>query len=150
MAEIPTGHVSTQCISIQGSLDQPITKKWCQPISKSHKCSLTNGLSPGPCQALIWANAGILLIRTLGTKFSEVLSELKIFIQENAFENGICKMASILPRPHCVNTLWPSDTIWRQRSGSTLAQEMACCLTAPGHYLNQYWLIISDVQWQSY
>ena len=30
-----------------------------------------------------------------------------------------------------VNSLWPSDTIWRQRSGSTLAQVMACCLTAP-------------------
>ena len=36
-----------------------------------------------------------------------------------------------------INTLWPSDTIWRQRSGSTLAQVMACCLTAPIHYLNQ-------------
>ena len=26
---------------------------------------------------------------------------------------------------------------WRYLSGSTLAQEMACCLTAPSHYLNQ-------------
>ena len=25
-----------------------------------------------------------------------------------------------------VNSLWPSDAIWRQRSGSTLAQVMAC------------------------
>ena len=45
-----------------------------------------------------------------------------------------------------VNSLWPSDTIWRQRSGSTLAQVMACCLTAPSHYLNQCWLIISEIQ----
>ena len=37
----------------------------------------------------------------------------------------------------------PSDTIWRQRSMSTLAQIMACCLTAPSHYLNQCWLITS-------
>ena len=29
------------------------------------------------------------------------------------------------------NSLWPSDTIWRQRSGSSLAQVMACCLIAP-------------------
>ena len=42
-----------------------------------------------------------------------------------------------------INSLWPSDTIWRQRSASTLAQVMACCLTAPSHYLNQCWLIIS-------
>ena len=49
-----------------------------------------------------------------------------------------------------VNSLWPSDTIRRQRSRSTLAQVMACCLTAPSHYLNQCWLIISEVQWHSY
>ena len=48
-----------------------------------------------------------------------------------------------------VNSFWPSDTIWL-RSGSTLAQVMACCLTAPSHYLNQCWLIISEVQWHSY
>ena len=48
-----------------------------------------------------------------------------------------------------VNSLWPSGTIWRHRSGSTLAQVMACCLTAPSHYLNQCWLIISTIQWHS-
>ena len=48
-----------------------------------------------------------------------------------------------------VNSMWPSDAIWRQRSGSTLAQVMTCCLTAPSHYLNQCWLIISKVQWHS-
>ena len=31
------------------------------------------------------------------------------------------------------NTLWPSDDIWWQGSWSTLAQVMACCLTAPSH-----------------
>ena len=39
--------------------------------------------------------------------------------------------------------------MWRQRSGSTLAQVMACCLTASSHYLKQYWLIISKVQYHS-
>ena len=48
-----------------------------------------------------------------------------------------------------INSLWPSDAIWRQRSGSTLVQVMACCLTAPSHYLNQCWLTISEVQWHS-
>ena len=52
-------------------------------------------------------------------------------------------------RSQCINSLWPSDDIWRQRYGSTLAQVMACCLTAPSHYLNQWWLIISEVQWHS-
>ena len=35
-----------------------------------------------------------------------------------------------------INTLWPSDAMWRHISGLTLAQVMACCLTAPSHYLN--------------
>ena len=49
-----------------------------------------------------------------------------------------------------VNSLGPSNAIWWQKTGSTLAQVMACCLTAPSHYLNQCWLIISEVQWHSY
>ena len=59
-------------------------------------------------------------------------------------------MSAILFRSQCVsgfNSLWPSDTIWRHKSGSTLAQVMACCLTAPSHFLNQCWLITSKVQW---
>ena len=48
-----------------------------------------------------------------------------------------------------LNSLWPSDAIWRWRSWSTLIQVMACCLTAPSHYLNQCWLIISKVLWLS-
>ena len=47
-----------------------------------------------------------------------------------------------------VNSLWPSDTIWRLRSGSTLIQVMGCCLTAPSHYLHQCWLIISKAQYK--
>ena len=46
-----------------------------------------------------------------------------------------------------VNSLWPNDTIWWHKSGSTLAQVMACCLMAPSHYLNHCWLIFSKVQW---
>ena len=35
-----------------------------------------NGLSPGRHQAIIWTNAGILLIEPLGTNFSEILIEI--------------------------------------------------------------------------
>ena len=48
-----------------------------------------------------------------------------------------------------VDSLGLSDAIWRQGSGSILAQVMVCCLTAPSHYLIQCWLIISKVQWHS-
>ena len=46
---------------------------------------------------------------------------------------------------YCFNSLWPSYAIWRPRSGSTLAQVMACCLTALSHYLDQCWLLINEV-----
>ena len=47
------------------------------------------------------------------------------------------------------NTLWPSDAIWRHGSGSTLAQVMAWCLTAPSHYLIQCWFVICRGLWHS-
>ena len=41
-----------------------------------------------------------------------------------------------------ITLLWPSDAIRRHRSGSTF-------LTAPSHYLNQFWHLISEVLWHS-
>ena len=38
-----------------------------------------NGLSTGRRQTNIWTNAGILLIRTLGIHFNELLSEIHVF-----------------------------------------------------------------------
>ena len=40
---------------------------------------------------------------------------------------------------------WPSDIILHRRFWWTLP----CCLTAPSHYRNRCWLIISKVEWQS-
>ena len=42
-------------------------------VSKLTIIGSDNGLSPGRRQAIIWTNAGILLIRTLVTNFSEIL-----------------------------------------------------------------------------
>ena len=38
-----------------------------------------NGLSPGQNKAIIWTNNGKLLIRNLGTNFSEILNEIHTF-----------------------------------------------------------------------
>ena len=46
-------------------------------------------------------------------------------------------------------SLWPSDAIWHNKTWSTLVQVMARCLTARSHYLNQCWLIVSEVLWHS-
>ena len=57
----------------------------------------------------------------------------------------VCPYSPICSLTHCGLV-----TPYGDKSGSTLAQVMACCLTAPSHYLNQCWLIISEVQWHSY
>ena len=38
-----------------------------------------NVLSPGPHQGIIWTNAGILLIKHLGTNFIAMLIEIQAF-----------------------------------------------------------------------
>ena len=48
-------------------------------ISKLTIIGSDNGLSPGQRQAIIWTNAGILLIQTFGTNSSEILNAIHIF-----------------------------------------------------------------------
>ena len=71
-------------------------------VSKLIIIGSANGLSPDRRQAIIWTNAGILLIGPLETNFSEILIEIYIFIQENSFKSVVWKMAAILSRPQCV------------------------------------------------
>ena len=56
------------------------------------------GLSPGRRQAIIWTNAGILLIGPLGTNFSEIL----IVIETFSFKKKHLKMLSGKCRPFCL------------------------------------------------
>ena len=48
-------------------------------VSKLTTIGSDNGLSPARRRAIIWTNDGILLIRTLGKDFSEILSEIHSF-----------------------------------------------------------------------
>ena len=48
-------------------------------VSKLTIIGSDNGLSPDRRQAIIWTNAGILLIGPLGTNFSEILIEIQTF-----------------------------------------------------------------------
>ena len=51
---------------------------------------------------------GVLLIGTYVTNFKWNLKwNLYIFIQENAFENAVWEMVTILSRPQCVNRTGP-------------------------------------------
>ena len=48
-------------------------------ISKLTNIGSDNGLAPTRRQAIIWTNAGMLFIETLGTNSSEILSEIRTF-----------------------------------------------------------------------
>ena len=67
-------------------------------VSKLTIIGSDNGLSPGRRQAIIWTNDGILLIRPLGTNFSEILIEIHIF----SFKEMHLKMSSGSWRPFCL------------------------------------------------
>ena len=67
-------------------------------VSKHTIIGSNNGLSPGRRQAIIWTNAGILLIGTLGTKFSEILIENRIF----SFKKIGLNVSSTKWRPFCL------------------------------------------------
>ena len=57
-----------------------------------------NGLSPRRRQAIIWTNAGILLIEPLGTNFSEILIGIQMF----SLKKMRLKMSSAKWRPFCL------------------------------------------------
>ena len=57
-----------------------------------------NGLPPGRRQAIVWTNAGILLIGPLGANFSEILIAISIF----SFKKMDFKMSSGKWRPFCL------------------------------------------------
>ena len=76
-------------------------------VSKHTNNGSDNGSSPGRRQAIIWTNAGILLMGPFGI--------LNIFIKKDAFQNVVWKMAAISSGPQCVdfNDLrMTSSSIW--------------------------------------
>ena len=62
---------------------------------------LDNGLAPGRHQAIIWTNAGILLIGPYGTNFSEI--SIEILTSSLTTMSLKVSSAAILSQPQCVN-----------------------------------------------
>ena len=67
-------------------------------VSKLTIIGSDNGLSPDRRQAIIWTNAGILLIGPLGTNFSEIFNEILTF----SFKKMRLKVSSAKRRPFCL------------------------------------------------
>ena len=81
-----------------------------------------------------------------------VWSQIARFMGPTWGPSGSCrpKLGPILAPWTLLSGVWYGDIthcglvtpyIWCHRSGSTLVQVMAYCLTAPSHYLNECWLI---------
>ena len=70
-------------------------------VSKLSTIGSDNGLSPSRRQAIIWTNVGILLIRTIGTNFSEILSEIRL----SSFTKMDLKMSSAKWRWFCLGLI---------------------------------------------
>ena len=81
-------------------------------VSKETIIGSDNGLSPGRRQAIIWTNAGILLIGPLGTNFNEISIKIHTF----SFKEMRLKMSSGKWRPFCLSlnvlTLWGLLWAW--------------------------------------
>ena len=83
-----------------------------------------NGLSPGWRQAIIWTNAGILLIGPSGTNFNEIL----IGIQTFSFKKIHLKMSSAKWHPFCLGL----NVLMQERHKSrALAMELHLSCTNP-------------------
>ena len=82
-------------------------------VSKLTFIGSDNGLSPDRHQAIIWTNAGLLLIGPLGTNFSEILIEILTF----SFKKMHLKVSSAKRWPFCLG------------------------LNVSNHYLTHCWLI---------
>ena len=67
-------------------------------VSKLNTICSVNALAPGRRQAIIWTNAGMLLIEPIGTNFSEILVEIHI----SSFKKMHFKMSSGKWRPFCL------------------------------------------------
>ena len=97
-----------------------------------------------------WLNISVALWHSAENDFTRNAQDIYPWYQ---FENYWFKTSTTSPRGQWVNP--PALVVserhepWWNRSGSTLAQVMACCLTAPSHYLNQCWLNISVALWHS-
>ena len=90
------------CLGYRLTLSRPCLTHWGRVthicVSKQTIIGSDNGLSPGRRQAIIWTNAGILLIGPLGTKFNEISIKIHTF----SFKEMHLKMSSGKWRPFCL------------------------------------------------
>ena len=130
------------CLEFWGQFDVKHVKNW---------INIGIHLVPGTVrnmtnQTITWTNVYLFEVRSSDICLRSISREkLKISVFDMSMNIPYLRLHN--SQGQWVNSLCSSGTIWQHRSGSTLVQVMTCCLTAPNHYPNQCWLIISDVMW---
>ena len=118
---------------------QPLTH-WGR-VTHTCVCNLSiigsdNGFAPSRSQAIIWTNAGILLIRSLGTHFREILNKIHTF----SFKKMHLKTSSAKWRPSCLGlNVLNKQCLGEVRKLTThwfLCYFQVCLLTAVRCYMN--------------
>ena len=110
-------------------------------VSKLTIIGSDNVLSPDRCQAIIWTNAGLLLIGPLGTNFSEILIEIITF----SLKKMRLKVSSAKRRPFCLGlnllTEVSCQIIWLQGHDflwfppkTTIFYRQPTCHSNPAHH----------------
>ena len=104
-----------------------------------------NGLSPVRRSAIIWTNAGILLIGPLGTIFSEI----SIGIETFSFKKMHLKMSSAKWRPSCLGLNMLNRYKWKVsicvHTWFSFMLKFLCCEIYYVSIINPLWL--SDAIW---
>ena len=91
-----------------------------------------NGLSPGRRQAIIWTNAGIMLIGPLGTN----VSEISIGIQTFSFKKMHLNMSFGKWRPSCLDL-----NVLNELHCARSYDSIPCCLANRGTYQEIHWAV---------
>ena len=113
-------------------------------VSKLTIIGSDNSLLPGRHQAIIWTNAGILLIRHLGTNFNEILIEILTF----SFMKMRLKVLSAKWRLFFLGL-----NVVSYRISEGLFSKKIMALPVTSHYLNQWWrgllmhICVTQPQW---
>ena len=102
-------------------------------VSKLTIIGSDNGLSPGRRQAIIWTNAGILLIGPLRTNFNETSIEIHTF----SFKKIYLQLSSAKWRPFC-----PGLNVLRYQLHLPSLRQWVNSL-APGRFESNFWWEIS-------
>ena len=100
-------------------------------VSENFITGSDDGLSPGRCQAIIWTNAGMLLIEPLGINFNEILIGINTF----SFKKMHLKMSSAKWR---LFRLGLNMEVWKYGRRSHILVEMIPSLDCNKYYQLEY------------